>query len=280
MTLGEKIRKVRKERKITQAHLVCGQITRNMLSAIENDKATPSLQTITHIADKLSLPVSYFLSDDDDLFFYEKKKSIGDIIKLYKAKRYSECIEKIHSVNGVDDELAYLLATSYFELGRRSVLSGSLSSGAKQLEEAKNYFSKTVYNTEREENLTLLYYALAKNIQSPLLEFDRQKFEESLPDVKDHELMQYISQNSGYKYKTQIFAEHFEARAMMRARKYRDAINLMKKIENSKTPDSYISCLVFGLYTDLEICYKQLGDFESAYRYATKRLSLIEGFKK
>lgn len=280
MTLGEKIRKARKEKKITQADLVSGQITRNMLSAIENDKATPSLQTMTHIAEKLSLPVSYFLSDEDDLFFYEKKKHIGEIIKLYKAERYSECIEKIRSVGGIDDELAYLLATSHFELGRRLVLLGSQNSGKQQLDESKKYFAKTVYRTKREENLLLLYYALAKNLQSPLLEFDKELFEATVPDVMDFELVQYISNNDKYPYKISVFQQHIKARNLMRERKYRDAINIMKKIEDSKTPDSYISSLVFSLYCDLEVCYKQLGDFESAYRYATKRFSLIEGFKR
>jgi hypothetical protein len=48
------------------------------------------------------------------------------------------------------------------------------------------------------------------------------------------------------------------------------------------TPDPeypHNAYITFGVYSDLEICYKQLFDFENAYRYTSKRLSLIEGFQ-
>ena len=41
----------------------------------------------------------------------------------------------------------------------------------------------------------------------------------------------------------------------------------------------YNSLLVFNLYKDIEYCYKELLDYENAYKYSTKRLSMIEGFK-
>ena len=41
----------------------------------------------------------------------------------------------------------------------------------------------------------------------------------------------------------------------------------------------YNSFAVFGIYADLEQCYKQLYDFENAYRYSSKRMSMLEGFK-
>ena len=65
----------------------------------------------------------------------------------------------------------------------------------------------------------------------------------------------------------------------MKARKYTEAIALMRSVEDERTPQSYNVYLIFTLYTDLEACYKQLYDFENAYRYSTKRLSIIEGFK-
>lgn len=279
MTLGEKIRKARKEKKITQESLVSGQITRNMLSAIESGKANPSLDTLTYIAKQLSLPLSYLLSDDDDLFFYAKSESIGEILDLYKNKKYQACINKVLSLGGVDDELAYILATSYFELGRRSVLFGALRSGGEQLALAGQYSKMTIYNTSKEKALIPLYSALAKNIQSPLLEFDNDEFEKNLPNEYDFELLKYINQESGYNYKTPIFKNHISARRLMKERKYKEAINIMREIEEKKTQDSYNSYVIFSIYCDLENCYKQLGDFENAYRYASKRLSLIEGFQ-
>ena len=60
MKLGDKIKKARIEAKMTQKELADGKITRNMLSQIENGKATPSVSTLNHITDKLGLPGGYF----------------------------------------------------------------------------------------------------------------------------------------------------------------------------------------------------------------------------
>ena len=69
------------------------------------------------------------------------------------------------------------------------------------------------------------------------------------------------------------------AKNLMRLRKYREATVLLKEIEERKNLATYNAYMIFGVYSDLENCYKQLADFEQAYKYAAKRLSLIEGFK-
>ena len=47
--IGKAIRELRKDKKLTQAQLAQGIVTRNMLSLIENGSATPSLQTLENI---------------------------------------------------------------------------------------------------------------------------------------------------------------------------------------------------------------------------------------
>ena len=74
MLLGEKIKLARLAKKITQSQLAGDKVTRNMISRIETGTANPSLDTIKYLAQRLSLPVSYLLSEDDDLLFYEKKE--------------------------------------------------------------------------------------------------------------------------------------------------------------------------------------------------------------
>ena len=56
MTLGQRIRQARIDRGMTQKQLVGDHITRNMLSKIENDSATPSVRTLEYIASRRSLP--------------------------------------------------------------------------------------------------------------------------------------------------------------------------------------------------------------------------------
>ena len=64
MNLGEKIRAARIEKNMTQSDVASDKITRNMLSAIESGKATPSLDTLMYISAKLELPIHYLLSDN------------------------------------------------------------------------------------------------------------------------------------------------------------------------------------------------------------------------
>ena len=63
MTLGEKLRQARQEANLSQRALCGGEITRNMLSRIENGAAQPSMKTLRYLADRLGKPVSFFLDE-------------------------------------------------------------------------------------------------------------------------------------------------------------------------------------------------------------------------
>ena len=64
MNVGEKIRKLRLEKMMTQSELSGDQVTRNMLSLIEKDKAVPSLQTLNYIASRLNISPAFLLADE------------------------------------------------------------------------------------------------------------------------------------------------------------------------------------------------------------------------
>ena len=63
MELGNKIRQARLEAGLSQRQLCGEQITRNMLSQIENGSAKPSMDTLRYLADKLGKSVSFFLEE-------------------------------------------------------------------------------------------------------------------------------------------------------------------------------------------------------------------------
>ena len=64
MTLGEKIKQARLEAGLSQRQLCGEEVTRNMLSQIENGAAKPSMATLSYFAARLGKPVSYFLEED------------------------------------------------------------------------------------------------------------------------------------------------------------------------------------------------------------------------
>ena len=279
MTLGEKIKQARKEKKLTQSELCRDKITRNMLSAIECDKASPSIETLRYIALRLSLPISYLLSDDDDMFFYQKRDVIKGIQDAFRDKRYTACINHISKLSRTDDELSYMLAISHYELGKRAVMSGSLITAAEHLEKAKINCGRTLYDTAKIEKFILLYHALAKNIQSPLLELNVSLFNSLSEDAYEEEFYRYIANDSAYQYRIPVFKKHMEARELMKDRDYYSALKLLAEIIEEKSHDTYNAYVMFGVYTDMEQCSKQLMNFEGAYKYASKRLSMLEGFK-
>ena len=63
MELGEKLRQARMEAGLSQKQLCGEEITRNMLSLIENGSAKPSMKTLQYLAGRLGKSVSYFLEE-------------------------------------------------------------------------------------------------------------------------------------------------------------------------------------------------------------------------
>ena len=279
MNIGYKIKKMRIAAGLTQSQLAGEQITRNMLSYIESGKALPSLDTLSYLASRLSVPLSFLVSNDNNLFFYEKKDKMEDIKKSFAEANYEKCIDLISKLDGEDDEICYILSISYFNLGKTAIMRGSLKSGKMMLEKSVVYSSKTIYDTSLVTALIGLYGALAENIQSPLLELNQDAVIKSISSLGELDLYNYIIQNSEYDYENRMFAMHLEAKRLIKLRKYIDALSLLKEIETEKSSTGYNAYFTLSLYADLENCYRQIADYENAYRYASKRISLIEAFK-
>lgn len=66
MNMGSRIREARLQKQLTQKDVVGDYMTRNMLSKIENGSATPSVKTLSFLAEALELPVSYLVSESGE----------------------------------------------------------------------------------------------------------------------------------------------------------------------------------------------------------------------
>jgi transcriptional regulator with XRE-family HTH domain len=76
MNIGKKIRELRVAKLMTQSELVGNEITRNMLSRIESDKALPSLSTLLFLSERLGVSAGYILDEERTLYesIYKKLK--------------------------------------------------------------------------------------------------------------------------------------------------------------------------------------------------------------
>ena len=278
MTLGNKIRTLRLTKRLTQSEVAENIITRNMLSAIESDRALPSLDTLYQIAKRLDIPVAYLISDDEDITLYKKNELIGNIRKAFSEKNYDECISLIDEIGSVDDELAYIMAYSGFEIGVKMAKNGSFTKAEAYFNLALMHSCQTVYDTSLITCKIPLYMSFVKNVNAPLLEFDIEAFKLATEKAVEYEFFKYVSNDYDYHYKNEWFLRHINAKVKMKERKYYDAITILLEIAESKSVFEYNAYMMYNVYSDLDKCYKQVYDFENAYRYAEKRISLLEGF--
>ena len=89
MELGKRLRQARLEQGISQRQLCGEEITRNMLSLIENGSARPSMKTLEYLARKLGKPLSFFLDENA-----EEKQQNGN-------SNHSSCISSAVSDNAL-----------------------------------------------------------------------------------------------------------------------------------------------------------------------------------
>ena len=82
-TLGERIRKLRKEQKFTLEALAGDELTKGMLSLIENNKANPSMESLTYIAKRLGVEVSELL---EEVSSQELREVLAQVEKLYNTE--------------------------------------------------------------------------------------------------------------------------------------------------------------------------------------------------
>ena len=142
MTLGQKIKAARLEKGLTQKEVVGDYITRNMLSKIENDSATPSVRTLEYLAKALDLPTGYFLSDaqiSDGLV----PDGLNEARAAFRENRWTDCLALLEAdkTAGTTDE-GYLLHARAGAYAAQQALEEGRLMEAKELAETAHYYNQ------------------------------------------------------------------------------------------------------------------------------------------
>ena len=287
--VGERIRALRQSRGMTQSELAGGDVTRNMLSRIENGAALPSLPTLVAIASRLSVPVGALLGDFDS---YSEQKLKADITELINQKKYAEAISLCSgsrgSTDGIDElfcEAAVCRADELYREGQltqaHALLSRADEAGAPPLRtyvlselirscgavdtEPPNSATEPLRALIFDDNEAAVYLYALKKLGNIAARPYSQPSEEAAPLLA--ELSPIIDALSDGFYKAHIEAK-FE---MLRA----EYLKAKTKLLGLLTPEP-LPALLWAVYTDLEFCCKCCGDFENAYKYSGLRLELIK----
>jgi len=103
MTLGERVKKVRKRLGLTQkefAERVEGKIDYTYIGKIERDQQYPSLKMLERIGKAFSVPLGYFFEDNS--FLKSLDLLPGEIKDLLKDKKRQDCLRMSGGLNARD----------------------------------------------------------------------------------------------------------------------------------------------------------------------------------
>lgn len=130
MTIGEKIREIRIKRGLTQSDLGGDLVTPSMISQIEADRAKPSYPLLMEIANRLGMPVEYFMNEMDDQFLFNARLTIATyqsaIGDAQAAREQLESIQSAPEQGLTHQDYILTLAQTYRKLGQYHEATGHL----------------------------------------------------------------------------------------------------------------------------------------------------------
>ena len=293
MNIGKKIKQIRTEKLMTQSELAGDEITRNMLSQIENGSAQPSLSTIKYLAGKLGVPAGYLLSEGDEEFVYNKTRVMKNIKKAYADKSYGMCREMcLSSFEELDDELELILTDCCIGEAEELIRDGKLRYACELLDEAWAHSQNTIYSTVTQRNRAYIMFHLMKSL-SPALDSD--VYDTDIggdilqPSLYGDVFCRYIAVIFGSrKYQDEImknvtedpseydrlFVAHLKAREYMADREYKKASMVLRSIMDGDTVPQRL--LLYICCEDMEKCCKEMEDYKGAYEFSNNKMEILE----
>lgn len=268
MELGEKIRQARQEAGLSQRQLCGDVITRNMLSQIENGSAQPSMDTLRFLADQLGKSVSFFL--EEDAVASSNVQVMQDARKALDRGQWDDVLAALKMYRRPDElfdrERAYIVAIATLELAEEGLKRGKTLYARQLLEEVEMPAGAGSDGLAR-RRLLLLGKCAPEKLENICRE---------LPGL-DEELM--LRARGALEQRDYIRAEQLldavEDQMSMEWNLLRGEIHLVRR-QFAKAAVCYLNAETLfpgECWPKLERCYRELGDFQKAYEYASKQKS-------
>lgn len=266
MTLGEKLLKARQEAGMSQRQLCGDTITRNMLSQIEHGTARPSMDTLQILAARLGKSVGYFL--DEDTITSPNQRLMEHARRACDAGDFSEARLVLEGFQTPDP---------VFQREYRFLAAGcAMAAGKQALAEGKDIYAGQLFR----EAIALADDLTGTRRQCLLLlgqlpGADLAEICAQLPSLDD-ELLLRAEAALGRKDPLRALEllsamEHATPRshlikglALLEQKEFQKATRALL-LAQAEYPEK--------AHPALEICYRELGDFREAYRWAAAQLN-------
>lgn len=157
MELGQRLKQARLDAGLSQRQLCGDEITRNMLSQIENGSARPSMDTLQYLAARLGKSVSYFLEETAVSTNQNRMVAARNAFLAGKPDQVLSALQDYQLPDEVFDQEYYFLRC--LTLLDQAEQESDPQHAAELLEKAKESGSHTAYYTPELERRRLLCLA-------------------------------------------------------------------------------------------------------------------------
>jgi len=268
MNLGEKLRQRRQELGLSQRQLCGEQITRNMLSQIENGSAMPSLETLQYLAAQLEKPVSFFLEECARVS--ENQDRMEQARTAYRAGDMQGVLNLLDGYRFPDDDfdeerkLLYLLALQ--KLAEQALDRGQRIYAGELLRRGDVILADSLYGEAVLRQQTMLQACAVSRTGT----VQRENF----PSLDQELLLRAeAAMESGDAARCAVLLEAVEAQHTARWNFLRGEAYFARQ-QYKMAAECYHRAEEDGdrrIPERLEVCYRELGDFRQAYEYACRR---------
>lgn len=274
MSIGSKIKAIRKKRGMTQKELSDGIISRGMLSLIEGENATPSIQSLFALADRLEIPPALLLEEGDDINPAEQIRITNAVEKEFYEKNYQACLDILTFYSLAEDKrFSALFVSCAFDIALDAFFSGDFAKAKKLLEQADSSLStlmlpltnatpkRIVFLRTVMNNIDDLNNAICSSTEIPDFDFAPSLFFSLLKLISDDRvdtcrtLLEFCKFDSCY-------TAYINAQILIKDYKFIDAILLMKSIISKNDCPVFLKLLA---YSTTENCCKLCEDYKGAY---------------
>ena len=263
MELGEKIRQARLEAGLSQRQLCGSEITRNMLSQIENGTAKPSMKTLQYLAAGLEKSVSYFL--EETAVVSPNQETMDSARRLYDAGNYAAAalvLENYRQPDPVyDREQSLLWVLAHLALAEQALRENREPYALELLHKAER---ETAYCQEDLQRRKLLLQGRIRgqNVTSRLPSLDEElqlRAEEALRSGKSQRaanLLDAMELHNSPRWHL------LRGETYLAEKDWRNAARCFHGAESAYPKETALK---------LEQCYRELSDYKRAYEYACKQ---------
>ena len=264
LSLGEKIKKLRKEKNMTLKELAGDRITAAQISHIERDKSHTSYELLEYLSERLDVSIDYLLETKE----MQSKKITDNLIlesEIYIKKGELDDAEKeIHQIIEICEE--YDLSENY---GKCNYLLGNIYLKRKDSRKANFYFEKALFYFIKNDDKKRIFECY---MNSADIYFEDGFYQVSLTNYSfAKDILNQITTDEPDTYKD-LYSKISKCYMRMDdSEKALEYIELIGSIDNNYSPTQEVEMLVLKAKKLLSE-----GKYLDSKDYFTKALKIIE----